>query len=263
MKKTKLLLLIAASLSLVAVNKPAEAVVVANFDFDPDELSGTQADVDGSSQANWTTSILLDNATGDGAVNAPNQSLTNRDLFPGNTGDFLRLSSNRERAVDSNGPNGTVGESTWFTFDITPSPLSVFDFTGQNATVDTYAFNGIGGTSATNWTLYFSLDDGVTYKSLGTFAGQTAGPNTLVEGPKVLTWDLTQIGTQTGAIDFLIDPVSTADINGVANQRATGFDNLVVNASVEPIPFEAEGTMGLVALGSYLFYRKKRQQKAN
>jgi len=37
-------------------------------------------------------------------------------------------------------------------------------------------------------------------------------------------------------------------------------------ASTQPVPFEAEGTMGLVALGgyfSYRFYRKKRQQKAN
>lgn len=33
--------------------------------------------------------------------------------------------------------------------------------------------------------------------------------------------------------------------------------------SNQPIPFEAEGTMGLVVLGSYLFYRKKQQQNAN
>jgi len=34
----------------------------------------------------------------------------------------------------------------------------------------------------------------------------------------------------------------------------------------EPVPLEAEGTMGLVALGSYFsyrFYRKKPQQKAS
>jgi len=35
-----------------------------------------------------------------------------------------------------------------------------------------------------------------------------------------------------------------------------------VNVSAEPVPFEAEGTMGLVALGSYLYYRKKRSAKA-
>ena len=35
------------------------------------------------------------------------------------------------------------------------------------------------------------------------------------------------------------------------------------NYSLTPVPFEAEGTMGLVALGGYLFYRKKRQQENN
>lgn len=266
MKKTKLLLLITASLGFVAFNKPAEAIVVANFDFDPAQLSGTQADVDGSSQANWTTSILLDNATGIGAVDASNQSTANRDLFTGRTDNFLRVSSNRED--DSGVPTGTIGESTWLTFNITPSPGTTFDFTGEEATVDTYAFNGLGGTSATNWTLYFSLDGGTSYTSLGTFTGQAAGSNSGLQGPTPLTWDLTSIGTQTGVIDFLIDPVSTADTNGAVGQRATGFDNLVINAKAEvngaePVPFEAEGTMGLVALGSYLFYRKKRQQKAN
>ncbi len=43
-------------------------------------------------------------------------------------------------------------------------------------------------------------------------------------------------------------------------------DNLLVELTYEtasqPIPFEAEGTMGLVALGSYLYYRKKCSAKA-
>ncbi len=40
------------------------------------------------------------------------------------------------------------------------------------------------------------------------------------------------------------------------------FEFQFSDSGAEPIPFEAEGTMGLVALGSYLYYRKKRSAKA-
>jgi len=33
------------------------------------------------------------------------------------------------------------------------------------------------------------------------------------------------------------------------------------SASTEPVPFEAEGTMGLVALGGFLFYRHRKKRK--
>jgi len=38
-------------------------------------------------------------------------------------------------------------------------------------------------------------------------------------------------------------------------------DKLLDEIVVEPIPFEAEGTMGLVALGGFFWYRKRQQQK--
>ena len=57
-------------------------------------------------------------------------------------------------------------------------------------------------------------------------------------------------------------PFTEVEITQVASGgfvAGVGVDNVV---SAEPIPFEAEGTMGLVALGSYLYYRKKRSAKA-
>ncbi len=250
----------------LALGQSAHAAVIANYDFEPNNLSGTQADIDGSAQTDWTTSILFDNAIGTGAVGAPNQDPLNRDLFTGNTGNFLALSSNREG--DTGVPTGTTGESTWFTFDVTPSTGTTFDFTGQTASIDTYAFNSLGsGTSATDWTLYFSLDGGSSFSSLGTFAGATAGPSAGTTGPVALSWSLDSLGTQTGTVTFLLDPVSTAQTNGVVEQRATGFDNLLVEAEVipttsEPVPepLTILGAGTAVIFGSH--FKRKLKQKS-
>lgn len=61
------------------------------------------------------------------------------------------------------------------------------------------------------------------------------------------------------------DSVSRLANLGDANATTAGFTDtagLVTQFNTQPIPFEAEGTMGLVALGSYLYYRKKRSAKA-
>jgi hypothetical protein len=218
--------------SLVTLNltSSAKAAIIASFDFDPDAISGTQVDIDDSAQTNWTTSILLDNATGTGAVGQGNQTITNRDLTIGNTNNLILFSSNREG--DSGTPTGTIGESTWLTFSVTPSANTSFDFTGENATIDTYALNTLGGVSSTDWILYFSLDGGTSYTSLGTFAGQSATASAGLTGPLQLSWSLDTIGVQTGTVDFLIDPVSTGGTNGAVSQRSTGFDNLLINATV-------------------------------
>ena len=252
---------------LAGIFSPAgytKAATIASYDFDIGSINGTQVDTDDSAQTNWTTSILLDNATGNGALNRSNQANLNRSLQPGNTGNYLGLSSRRERATDSSGPNDIVGNSTWFTFNVTPSAGFSLDFTGQNASIDTYAFNGLGGFSSTDWSLYFSLDGGNSYTSLGTIAGQSAGTRAGTTGPQNIAWSLDPIGVQTGTIDFLLDPVSTERTNGVVRQRSTGFDNLVVNASVETtsteIP-EPVNVLGLVtAAGLGCLFRKKCSQ---
>lgn len=223
----------------LAFGQSAQAAVIANYDFDPNNVSGTQVDVDQSAQTDWITSILLDNATGTGAVGAPNQSTFNRDLLTGSTGNYLGLSSSREG--DTGLPNGPIGESTWFTFDVTPSAETTFDFVGQTASIDTYSFINTAqvGTnpSTTNWTLYYRLNGGSSYTSLGTLAGASAS-TTGTTGPTFLSWALDALGTQTETVSFLLDPVSTGGTNGAVLQRSTGFDNLIVEANVIPTTSE-------------------------
>ncbi|MCG8509137.1 MAG: hypothetical protein MI741_07895, partial [Rhodospirillales bacterium] len=139
----------------------AHADLIASYDFDPNVLSSMTADNNDSSQTNWTTSVLFDNAT-----------------------------------------------------------------------VDTDAQQTLsGGTTSADWTLYFSPSAVTNWTSLGTQAG--AGVPTTV-GPTGLTWDLSAIGTQSGAVDFLIDLVITSLTNGAISQRHVGIDNLRVNADLVP-----------------------------
>jgi len=54
-----------------------------------------------------------------------------------------------------------------------------------------------------------------------------------------------------------------ADINGVflAAEDPNDFVDVPLGLGSEPIPFEAEGTIGFLALGGYLWYRKHKKQK--
>ncbi|WP_058556584.1 hypothetical protein [Thiohalocapsa sp. ML1] len=217
---------------------PSQAAIVALYDFDPNNRSGTTVDLDGSAQTTWTTSLLLDNATGTGAVTAGNQELANRDLLTGSTGNYLAFSANRES--DTGRPTGSIGKSTWLTFSITPSAGVALDFVGQVATLDTYAFNNLpANVSSADWTLYYSLDGGAAWTSLSTFAGASANASAGTVGPTALSWLLTPLGLRSAAVDFLLDPVTTGAANGVTTQRSVGFDNLVVNANVTQVPVPA------------------------
>jgi len=72
-----------------------------------------------------------------------------------------------------------------------------------------------------------------------------------------VTFDSNQSGGSGDSFEF------TASNQIDFNSFDVGGNNQdVVRVVTEPVPFEAEGTMGLVALGSYLWYRnrKKRNQ---
>lgn len=217
-------------ISLSAFVAPANPVVVL-YDFDPSELFDTTLDLDGSEMTAWTTGNLIDAATGVGAVGAGNQTGANRDLVVGRTGNYLRFSSNRESDAQTPLQGGGENESTWSTFTISPGGEGPLGFNGGEAVVQTYAINGIAGNNQTDWTLYFSLDDGSTWTSLGTLAG--AGIDGLGEsGPVELRWDLSPVGTHNRAVSFILDPVATGATNGSAAQRGLGFDNLYVTLGV-------------------------------
>lgn len=240
-------------LSLAALlASSASATVIAFYDFDPDNVSGTTADVDGSTQADWTTTALIDQATGTGALGASNQASANRDIYTGSTDNYLGLSSNREGDAQTPLTAGGSNESTWLRFSITPDPSISLNFTGHDATVDTYSANsGVGSTTSTDWTLYYSLNGGTSWSSLGTSAGATSTGTPSSSGPVALTWDLDAIGAVTSAVEFIIDPVSTGGTNGAASQRRTGMDNLTVNATVTTVPettIALLGSLGLLGL---------------
>jgi len=221
-------------ITLVGFSDPA-GTVVARFDFDPSsEVSNNPTiDVDGSSLTNWTTSDLTDLATGNGALSSSNQGNNNRGTSAGFYGNYLALSSAREGDAQTPLAGGGNNESTWTTFTITPDEGGgEIDFTGGTAVVDTYAATDQLTNTGADWTLYYSLDGGSSWTSLGTLTGATTTSTTEVLG---LKWDLSPIGNQTIPVDFIIDPVSTGNTNGTANQRRVGFDNLIVTAgSVTP-----------------------------
>jgi len=212
------------SIPLEAFVDPA-GTVVARFDFDPNQSFGTLLDVDGSSGANWTTSDLTDQA-----------SVADRGFRSGLNGNYLGFAARRENAAHTPVAEGDGNQSTWNRFSITPDPGGTIDFTGGTAVVDTYAFSILGGTTSANWTLYYSTDGGANWSALGEAqqgAAQLGGGST---GPVGLSWDLTAVGSQSAAVDFILDPSTIGyDANGVFNQRDVGYDNLVISAgSVTP-----------------------------
>ena len=76
------------------------------------------------------------------------------------------------READTGRIDGSVGESTWLTFTITPGGATLDFSSGGVATVDTYAYCDLVN-SATSGTfeLYWSNDGGSSWTSLGSLAG--------------------------------------------------------------------------------------------
>ena len=142
-------------ISLIAFVTPGSTVAV-SFDFDPNEVIDITLDSDGSAMTTWMTTSLIDSATGTGALGAGNQTTANRTIGSGATGNYLKFSSARESDAQTPILEGGDNESTWSTFSISPTagggPLG---FSGGEAVIQTYAFNGIGGNNQTDWTLYF------------------------------------------------------------------------------------------------------------
>lgn len=236
-------------LAIIAAGNVNAAIVAQYNSFTT--ASGATVSTDASAQTDWTTTVLTDNATGTGALGQGNQAGANRqtDDFGGGAGQAIGFSNNREG--DSGTPTGSIGESTWLTFTVTAAGGKQLDFSGQTATADTYATTSIGGASA-DWTLYYSLDSGTTWISLGTQTGasSTSGDSTATG----VSWNLGAVGTQT-SVDFLIDPVSTSATNGNYNQRGVAMGNFALNATAVPEPSSA-ALLGLGGL-ALVFRRRK------
>lgn len=235
----------------------ANADIVANFNSFSFASGDTELSTDSSAQTLWTTSSLMDQATGNGAGGS-NLNGNNRLITSIASTDVLLFSANRENATDSSGPTATVGETTWMEFGITASAGNLLDFNGQEATVDTFASSGLGGNTDGIWFLYYSLDGGATFTNLGPQNGQGAGPNETNQGPTAVSWDLSAIGS-VDSVDFVFDVVSTDATNGTVSQRGIGFGNFVVNANISAVPEPGTALFLLAGLGIGCVVRRNRR----
>lgn len=209
---------------------PVSGVIVARFDFDSSQVVDgiASVDIDASAGAPWTTSDLLDQATGTGAISASNQAGGNREVLSGPTGNLLLFSCNRESDGQTPVTPGGNSESTWTTFSVTPESGGSIDFDGGSLTIDTFATTSLGAASA-NWSLYYSTNGGTSWNLIAGFPGASSAAGLSAAVP--ITWNLTSLGTVSGEIQFALDPVATSATNGVAVQRGIGFDNLVLTAA--------------------------------
>jgi hypothetical protein len=259
MERSRLVL----TLSLLSFSAvAARADLIASFSSFTHTDNVSAVATNSAATPSWTTSSLLDKAGGTGALSAGVQTVTNRQAFSltnnnfvtsGTASDLLFVSNNREN------PSSTTATTTWFEFDVAPTSASL-DFTGQSATLDTYAFRSITTSSGGNWALFFSTNGGASFTQIGmtqtgasatTQSGGTA-PLT-INGPTSLTYDLTPIGVVNSGttVRFRLDPVASGAFNGATSQRSIGFDNLNVNATVlvpEPsaLAFVVLGALGLL-----------------
>lgn len=211
---------------------------------------------DSSLQTNWTTSGLVDMATGTGALSSSVLSTNNRlasnsgaaatsVASAGNNpaiGDILYVSNNREN------PGSTSASSTFFDFTVTPDAGWQFDFTGQSATLTTFAFKNVPNNSGGNWQLL--ANTGAGFIAVGaTQTGAAASVDNFVSSSAV-SFDLSSLGVVTGAISFRLNPIATGAFNGVPSQRSIGFDNVAFNANLVAVPEPSSVAMvGLALVG--------------
>jgi hypothetical protein len=270
MKKIQIVFAVVMVLSGLAgfLDKVAHADVVASF-VSFRHTSGGNVSSDSSLQMNWTTTPLFDQSTGNGALNQSNQGINNRFasnlvVAPNNLlqsadpGTALFVSNNREHTANGAGdPLGDLGETTWFLFDTTPNAGYQFDFRGQTATLDTYAFSSVGTGSGASWNLYFRIPGSTNLTLISSETGQSATTGNTVLGPTSLSFDLSSIGVVTdNTVQFLLDPVSTGGANGAASQRSIGFGNFNVNATVTVVP--EPGSSAMVGVAVMGVFRRRR-----
>lgn len=141
----------------------AGATVIALFDFDPDESDGRTWDEDASAQTQWTTTNLIDIADPYTAVegrknrnfrtdtNVNNLTVSSFDAMPEGTKDTSNMLRMSARDLNEN-------DDHEFTFEVTANQGLWFDFTGQQASTMTYAWQTLGGSTQGNFTLSYRKD---------------------------------------------------------------------------------------------------------
>ncbi|MCP5543085.1 MAG: hypothetical protein H7A49_04175 [Akkermansiaceae bacterium] len=212
--------------------------LLAHYDFDPDNSAGALLDSNNLTPGNVGAGDLTDQATGNGALSSPNQGTSNRAVQPLDGTNVLWFSSNREGDGETPLASGGNDESTWITFDVTPSPGHEIDFTDGTLFLRSFARTTLGSATSADWKLHASSDGGATYQFVDGAAGASTSDGSVAA--LELALDLSSLGVRSGSIRFAIDPVSTGGLNGNVVQRGVGVDDIMLAATVvEPGGFAA------------------------
>jgi len=193
------------------------------------------------------------------SLNFP-ESNSNEDTGATAEADFSFKNKNNNVQLDLTVRNTTTTDPSQLTalaFDTPagttrPSP----NFQGSSNDLDTL----IGENGNVNVGNFGTRDLGVADDQR--FLGGTGGPDGVVAGGSAnvgITFDtaLNASEVERKFVNLFSDPSTpVAQFQAIGNN-----DDLSDRVSADPVPFEAEGTMGLVALGGYLWYRNRKKRK--
>jgi len=204
---------------LVALISPIGSALaqtnMAIYTFEGNSLSSSDSDT------NSTASDITDSPTG---------------TFSGEFGVFVTENTGGTPATSiANGWSARAENSaadTFFSFTITPTiDGGTMAFSALN--FDAKVFSALGGTTAYNYDLYWSVD------GFATAIGNATGPSQSGPGDPsytALSIDLSALSGQTAAVTFRLDPVTASGgaTNGAASQRRGSIDNVVLTGAVTP-----------------------------
>lgn len=226
--------LAAATLSIlglfIAAIPPAQAAVVARYDFTGTSLNSSDAD---PSTASALSTVGLGTPYINPSVGFPSPSITiTADNIPNST---------------TNPPSAPApGETTgYFTFTITPVALTALDFT-------TFSFDISNGTTSTLVSYVLTLQT-----SLDGF--QNVATSTVISGLNNFTpvvFDVSSLPNATGMTEFrlLVRDNSTNPSSGLL------IDNIVLNGNLAAIPEPSSWAMIVVGAGVLMLVQRFRRR---
>ena len=191
----------------------AQTTTVANYTFDDSSLSSSDSDT------NSTASDITDNPTG------TNSTEFGRRVSVSTGGTPATSIANAWSARSENNAN-----DTFFSFTITPASGATMTFDALN--FDAKVQSTLGGLTAFNYNLYWSVDD------FTAAIGNATGPSQVGAGQldyTPLSMDLSALAALTAAVTFRLDPVSAGWVNGALSQRRGAIDNVVLTV-LTPTP---------------------------
>lgn len=253
---------------------PAKAISITNFDnfnlngsttkdtANDDLILTNETDNDQAGSAFDTNSISINENTSFTSEFNFDLSADNDDGADGMTF-MLQNDSKGETALGDSGSELGYGDSDSSGNSITNSLAIEFDtFKSEpDGTIGDPNDNHIGvnlnGSVVSEKTASpsFNLNNGEQRTALIEYDGSTDSLTVSINGTELLT-DTVDLFAETGDSAFVGFSAGTGSEKDEHRINSINFE------TSEPVPFEAEGAMGLVALGGYLSYRycKKRKQ---